>query len=56
MTLVIHFYMILLITSESVVGTVCTMEAFGRDQCNDYHKSVIVEHTRLMRDTAADIC
>ena len=35
------------IINEFVVPTV---EAFGRDQCNDYHKSVIVEHACSVHD------
>ena len=30
--------------------TVCTVEAIGRNQYNDYHKSVIVERTRSTHD------
>ena len=60
MTWVIHSYMILLnfwcwtqnVINESVVCTVYTVEAIGRDQYNDYHKSVnmIVERTHSMHD------
>ena len=38
------------VLNESVVSTVCTVEAIGRDQYNMYHKSVIVERTRSIHD------
>ena len=38
------------IINESVVRSVCTVEAIGRDQYDDYHKSVIVERTRSIHD------
>ena len=38
------------VVNESVVSTVRTVEAIGRDQYNMYHKSVIVERTRSIHD------
>ncbi len=39
------------VVNESVVSTVRTVEAIGRDQYNMYHKSVIVERTRSIHDS-----
>ena len=38
------------VMNESVMHTVRTIEAIGRDQYNDYHKSVIEERTRSIND------
>ncbi len=38
------------VVNESVVSTVRTVEAIGRDQYNMYHKSVIVERTHSIHD------
>jgi len=38
------------VDSETVVSTVRTVEAIGRDQYNSYHKTVIVERTRSIHD------